>query len=59
LGEAIERGAKLLGSRAIHAHEKCGFIVEGREREAAVVNGAWHDDVMMGLLDYAFLAQKF
>jgi RimJ/RimL family protein N-acetyltransferase len=29
--------------RAIRAYEKCGFIVEGREREA-LVNGAWHDD---------------
>ena len=31
-------------SRAIHAYEKCGFRVEGREREAAFVDGQWHDD---------------
>jgi RimJ/RimL family protein N-acetyltransferase len=37
-------------SRAIRAYEKCGFVVEGRERETAFVNGAWHDDLMMGLL---------
>ena len=37
--------------RAIRAYEKCGFVVEGREREAAFVNGEWHDDVIMGLLD--------
>ena len=26
----------------------------GREREAAIVAGEWHDDVMMGLLDREF-----
>jgi RimJ/RimL family protein N-acetyltransferase len=40
--------------RAIRAYEKCGFVVEGREREAAFVNGRWHDDVMMGLLASEF-----
>ncbi|TCQ03315.1 acetyltransferase (GNAT) family protein [Rhizobium sp. PP-F2F-G36] len=44
--------------RAIRAYEKCGFVVEGREREAAFVNDAWHDDVMMGLLEHEFLEQK-
>ena len=44
--------------RAIRAYEKCGFVVEGREREAAFVNGAWHDDVMMGLLEHEFLSQN-
>ncbi|WP_312862920.1 MULTISPECIES: GNAT family protein [unclassified Rhizobium] len=42
--------------RAIRAYEKCGFIVEGRERETAYVNGSWHDDIMMGLLDREFLS---
>ena len=37
--------------RAIRAYEKCGFVIEGREREAAFVDGQWHDDVMMGILD--------
>jgi RimJ/RimL family protein N-acetyltransferase len=36
--------------RAIRAYEKCGFVVEGREREAAFVDGEWHDDFMMGIL---------
>ena len=40
--------------RAIRAYEKCGFGVEGRERETAFVNGVWHDDIMMGLLDREF-----
>lgn len=42
--------------RAIRAYEKCGFTVEGRERETAYVKGSWHDDIMMGLLDREFLA---
>jgi RimJ/RimL family protein N-acetyltransferase len=36
--------------RAIRCYEKCGFVIEGRERESALVDGAWHDDVMMGIL---------
>ncbi|MGV1790724.1 GNAT family N-acetyltransferase [Rhizobium sp. A37_96] len=43
--------------RAIRAYEKCGFVVEGRERETAYVNGSWHDDIMMGLLDREFLSR--
>ena len=37
--------------RAIRAYEKCGCVIEGREREAALVDGRWYDDVMMGMLD--------
>jgi RimJ/RimL family protein N-acetyltransferase len=36
--------------RAIRAYQKCGFRVEGRERESALIDGAWHDDIIMGLL---------
>jgi RimJ/RimL family protein N-acetyltransferase len=37
--------------RAIRAYQKCGFVIEGREREAAFVDGIWHDDLMMAILD--------
>lgn len=40
--------------RAIRAYQKCGFVVEGRERETALVDGVWHDDLMMGLLSREF-----
>jgi RimJ/RimL family protein N-acetyltransferase len=40
--------------RAIRAYQKCGFVVEGREREAAFVDGIWHDDVMMAILDLEY-----
>jgi RimJ/RimL family protein N-acetyltransferase len=41
--------------RAIRAYQKCGFVAEGREREAAFVDGIWHDDVMMAILDREYL----
>lgn len=40
--------------RAIRCYLRCGFIEEGREREAAYVGEAWHDDVIMGILDEEF-----
>jgi RimJ/RimL family protein N-acetyltransferase len=50
--------ARVLASnaRAIACYRKCGFTEEGREREAARVNGNWEDDVIMGLLDHEFKA---
>ena len=27
---------------------------EGRERECALLDGAWHDDVIMGLLEHEY-----
>jgi hypothetical protein len=44
--------------RAIRAYEKCGFRIEGREREAALVDGQWHDDVMMGMLDREYASTR-
>lgn len=39
-------------TRAIRCYLRCGFVEEGREREAAYVSGAWHDDVIMGMLEH-------
>jgi RimJ/RimL family protein N-acetyltransferase len=41
-------------TRAIRAYKKCGFVIEGTEREAAFVDGVWHDDVMMGILEHEY-----
>jgi RimJ/RimL family protein N-acetyltransferase len=38
-------------ARAIRCYEKCGFTIEGRERQAALVAGEWHDDLIMGILE--------
>ncbi|MDG4884988.1 GNAT family protein [Mesorhizobium sp. WSM4884] len=40
---------------AIACYRKCGMIEEGREREAAFVNGTWQDDIIMGVLDRGFI----
>lgn len=40
--------------RAIRCYQKCGFVIEGREREAGLVDGQWHDDIIMGLLETGF-----
>jgi RimJ/RimL family protein N-acetyltransferase len=44
--------------RAIRTYQRCGFFIEGREREAAFVDGDWHDDVMMAILDREYLAMQ-
>ncbi len=36
--------------RALHCYEKCGFQVEGRQREALFRNGSYHDILIMGIL---------
>jgi [ribosomal protein S5]-alanine N-acetyltransferase len=37
-------------TRAIRCYMACGFVVEGREREAALVGSERHDDIIMGIL---------
>ena len=41
-------------ARAIAAYRACGFVEEGRLRESCFVDGSWHDDVVMGVLDHEF-----
>ncbi|MCI2424239.1 GNAT family N-acetyltransferase [Saccharopolyspora sp. K220] len=40
--------------RAIACYTTCGFVIEGRERETALIDGRWHDDVMMSILDHEY-----
>ena len=42
-------------TRAIRCYAACGFVEEGRERQAARVAGEWHDDVIMGILRSEYL----
>ncbi|GAC1452927.1 MAG: hypothetical protein PVSMB4_13550 [Ktedonobacterales bacterium] len=37
-------------ARATHVYQRLGFVVEGREREAAWVDGQWVDFLHMGVL---------
>jgi RimJ/RimL family protein N-acetyltransferase len=43
-------------ARAVAAYRACGFVHEGRERESCFVDGVWHDDLVMGVLDREFAA---
>jgi RimJ/RimL family protein N-acetyltransferase len=43
-------------ARAIACYQKCGFVIEGRLRQAALINGERHDDLIMGLLASEFHA---
>lgn len=36
--------------RARRVYEKCGFIVEGRQRDALLWEGDWHDTIVMAIL---------
>jgi len=36
--------------RARRVYEKCGFVEEGRQREALLWDGEWHDTILMGML---------
>jgi len=45
-------------TRAIRAYEKCGFVREGVERESAFVNGVWHDDLMMAVLEDEYRSEQ-
>lgn len=40
--------------RAIRCYEKCGFVLEGTEREAVFRGGRYHDQLIMGILREEF-----
>ncbi|MBI4758784.1 MAG: GNAT family N-acetyltransferase [Chloroflexi bacterium] len=41
--------------RAIRCYEKCGFVIEGRLRQAIYRDGQYHDEIVMGVLRDEFL----
>jgi RimJ/RimL family protein N-acetyltransferase len=45
-------------ARAIRCYKKCGFLIEGTQRESALVSGNWYDDILMGLLASEFATQQ-
>jgi RimJ/RimL family protein N-acetyltransferase len=45
-------------SRAIRAYEKCGFVEEGRAREAIFRDGRYWDEIHMSVLAQEWVARK-
>ncbi|MBN8292690.1 GNAT family N-acetyltransferase [Rhodobacter sp. NTK016B] len=45
-------------TRAIRCYAACGFVHEGTEREAAFIDGQWHDDWIMAILSHEHAASK-
>lgn len=41
-------------TRAVRCYLACGFVLEGREREAVAIAGRRHDDLLMGILACEF-----
>ena len=41
-------------TRAVRSYEKCGFVHEGRQREAAFINGSYKDLLLMSVLENEF-----
>lgn len=46
----IELSVFGFNARAMALYRKVGFVEEGRRRSAIYRSGAWHDDVLMGML---------
>ena len=44
--------------RAIRSYKKCGFVEEGRLRDAFFREGNYHDIVVMGVLEEEHRARK-
>lgn len=43
-------------TRAIACYERCGFRREGLERDSALIDGEFHNDVLMGVLEDEYRA---
>lgn len=50
----IELQVWAFNTRAIRAYEKAGFVTEGIRRAVAFHAGAFHDEVLMGILEEEF-----
>lgn len=53
----IELSVFSYNARAIKAYEKLGFVEEGRHRETLYYNHAYHDSIMMSILEDEYRAK--
>lgn len=47
----VELRVLAFNTAAVTAYQKVGFAIEGVERDSCRFDGAWHDDVMMAILE--------
>lgn len=40
--------------RGIRCYQRAGFTIEGRERDSALIDGVWHSDIIMSMLEHEF-----
>lgn len=45
-------------SAAIASYQRAGFVIEGRERDSCRLEGSWHDDLVMAILEDEYRAQR-
>lgn len=45
--------------RALNCYKKCGFVLEGKTRKSACIDGKFFDEYIMGILKSDFIAQKY
>lgn len=56
----VSLGVFAINDRGINLYKKLGFVEEGRIRKSQWIDGAWHDVILMGILEeeWAARAQK-
>jgi len=50
----VDLKVRTFNHRAIACYEKCGFVREGVEREASLIDGKWQSDLLMSILDHEY-----
>jgi len=53
----VELGVYAFNPRAQHVYERAGFVVEGRRRDALLLDGVWVDEILMAVIGDDWLAQ--
>jgi RimJ/RimL family protein N-acetyltransferase len=50
----VEARVLAVNRRGLACFRSCGFVQEGRERESTLIDGEWHDCVVMGVLEHEY-----
>jgi RimJ/RimL family protein N-acetyltransferase len=50
VGQQVRLEPLTVNPRARRVYEKCGFVLEGRLRDALHWGGRWHDELVMSVL---------